>query len=246
MVEAVTSVLFGESDGGSGKAANGEPAREKGGSTSEAGEQSPPDAHSGDPHVAGSDRAPDSAIGENAKNGNPGKENIYIHLVGLFGEIKRISNCGNYHNFYFDDGVIHEKPRDIYNDSGSSSPPLCDRFTLRTLIMDEMSELFFAYRFMFYCDEHISKQYFKPIKLFEKMIGIFLLYEHSRHPNPADRNWMVFLDDRDRERAIDDGILRRKSREFYIIRLPYESKHCYHFRDRVKRSLATQKEKTAT
>ena len=244
MVEAVTSALFGELDGGSGKAASGDPAKEKGSPTSEAEQQSPPDAHSGDPHVAGSDRATDSPISGNTKYGNPGKENIHIHLTGLFSEVRRISNCGNYHNFHFDDGAVHEKPRDADNDNGSS--PLCDRFTLRTLIMDEMSELFFAYRYVFYCDEYISKKHFRPIKLFEKIMRLFLLYDRSRSPNPADRNWIVFLEDRDRERAIDDGILPETSRKYYIIRLPYEAEYCENFRERVKRSPSMQKEKTAT
>ena len=153
-----------------------------------------------------------------------GVHTIYVRFNRLFSEIRRVSNCGAYENFYFDEGIVKEKKR-------VDSPALCDRTTLRALIMDELIELFFAYRYVFYCNRFFRNFHFDDIKLLENMVGLYLLHDYSRLPNPDDRKFLVFLEDRDRERAIEHGILSKKSRDYSILRLSVDAGYCNYFRN---------------
>ena len=174
------------------------------GSTTEDGAKNTPSPSSsqgsGKTEVSG--RSPSGSDAED-KNRVILGEQMHMNFGRMFSEVKRISNCGRYEDLYFDMGLIQEKIED-------GDPPLCDRTTLRNLIMDELSDLFYAYRFVFYCDRFISTFYEDDVKLLEKMMGSFLLYDYSRHPNPDSGKFFVFLEDRDRERAVNRGILSLK------------------------------------
>lgn len=194
------------------------------GSTTEDGAKGtpPPSSSQGSGKTVVSGRSPSGSDDEDNNRVILG-EHMHMDFGRLFSEIKRISNCGRYEDLYFDMGLVREGIVD-------GNPPLCDRTTLQNLVMDELSELFFAYRFVFYCDRFISTFYEDDVKLFEKMMGSFLLDDYSRHPNPDSEKFFVFLEDRDRERAVDRGVLSQRTHNFYILRLSHDADYCDAFR----------------
>ena len=236
MLMAVTNTLFGEKKDSNEVKSDAEADNSDGKAGKESSLANRPylfRRYHGDPNIVGSDQVLESAVTNNIdrnelKRERLNKENMYRYFSRLFSELKRISNCGGYENFQFDDGRMHEIKERSY------TIPLCDRITLRTLIMDEMSELFFAYRYVFYCDAFLHERYKREVRLFENMVGLYLLYDHSKLPNYSDVSWMVFLEDRDRERATEAGILSRDSQKFYILRLPHEAEYCDDYRKRLK------------
>ena len=155
-------------------------------------------------------------------------EIVHKNLALMLHDFASIAKCGGYETGFWKDGQI------LTDDS----QPLCDRGTFRTLLFGPLSELFFTYRYFFYCDGNLRIPYWKTIRKFEVTIADYIHNDHKlTHPDPEDKIW-VFLEDRDEERAINEGLMR-SSETFYILRLAEGGKDCAEFnklhRNREKR-----------
>ena len=148
---------------------------------------------------------------------------IYRNLALLLNDIEPIAKCSKYERGYWKDGKVE------FDVNESDIPPLCDRESFRTLLFGPLSELFFSYRYFLYCDQNLEKPYRNTIKKFEIMIADYVVHDHK--PDSPGDEYFVFLDDRDKERAIDDKLIERSEYfKFPTLRLPYDGTPCRTFR----------------
>ena len=152
---------------------------------------------------------------------------IYEYLALLLNDIEPIAKCSKYEKSQWKNGRI-----EIQHETDDNQP-LCDRETFRTLLFGPLSELFFSYRYFFYCDQSLRYTYDNTMKKFEVMIADYLYHDY-RLANPED-DYFVFLEDRDKELAVDDKLIK-SSDIFPILRLSQDSRYCTNFRNGFKES----------
>ena len=150
---------------------------------------------------------------------------VYEHLALLLNDIDPIAKCSKYEKSQWKNGRIE------IQDETDDDQPLCDRETFRTLLLGPLSEFFFSYRYFFYCDKNLRNIYSTTMRKFEIMIADYTFHDYKIE-NPKD-DYFVFLEDRDKERAVDDGLIE-SSHNYPILRLSPDDTYCRRFRDGFK------------
>ena len=169
-----------------------------------------------------------ASIFEATKNQN-GK--IYKNLILLFNDIESVAKCSRYDvDIRSDDGRI-----DFVKRVTDDSQPICDHETFRTLLFGPLSELFFTYRYFFYCHDDVRISYWNTIRKFEIMIADFV-YNDYISTNQGDEI-LIFLDDRDKERAIIERLMKSDETNYYTLRVPPGGVYCVDFREKLSTEL---------
>ena len=149
------------------------------------------------------------------------RDQTYKNLALMLNDVPQIYKCGAFgEDDWNRDGTFSLKKNEWHDTS-----PLCDRETFHTLLLGPLSEVYFSFRFFFYCEQVLSSSYLETIKNFEVMVAEytyrdFLARDEKRH---------VFREHRDKEAAIEDKLISRSTPTF-VMRLPVSDSSCEEFR----------------
>ena len=158
---------------------------------------------------------------------------VFRRLALALNDIVPIFRCGKFRSEYWVDSKFPKKHE--YSDLDGADPPLCDRETFRTILFGPVSELFFSFRYFFYCENTLKDAYELTIKDLEVMIADYIYHDNEKKRRIPPEHNFVFLSDRDKEIAIQNGDVTLDLINRYrlpVVRLDPNRAECKHFSNR--------------
>lgn len=157
-------------------------------------------------------------------------EEVYRMLALSLNDIVPILRCGKFKDEYWTDSTFPEKHE--YERLDGDDLPLCDRETFRTILLGPVSELFFSFRYFFYCEDTLRAAYLPTMTELEVTIADYVYHDNaSTRRIPRSENF-VFREDRDKEIAIQSKAVTKKMLDDHalpVIRLRANSPECGQF-----------------
>ena len=115
---------------------------------------------------------------------------------------------------------------------------LCDRRTISVLLGSLMSELYFMFRPIMYCDKFLKNryvgkenneqyniEYISHVGRFERIVMDYIERDfESRAINGGEMKWHFFRTTEERNKAIGDGKIKANDRNFAIINFDWENR----------------------
>ncbi len=111
---------------------------------------------------------------------------------------------------------------------------LCDRRTISVLLGSLMSELYFIFRSVMYCDnflnhryvgENHDTKYVSHVGRFERIVMDYIRRDfESRVINNNDKIWQVFRTTRERNEAIERGEIDQRDHNFVTIGIDWKNR----------------------
>ena len=151
------------------------------------------------------------------------QEEVYRMLALALNDLNPIIRCVNFKRKFWNDGQFPAK--DEYAEKDGNDPPLCDRETFRTILLGPVSELFFSFRFFFYCENSLYMTYKPTLEDFEVMLADYIYHDTlAMHPNTPS---YVFETDEEKDRVMKEHKIDKRMEELYpILRPKQDSKSC--------------------
>ena len=162
-------------------------------------------------------------------------EEVYRMLALTLNDVVPILRCGKLKLAYWENSQFPEKHE--YRNKDGTDLPLCDRETFRTILLGPVSELFFSFRYFFYCENTLSAAYRVTIQELEVTIADYVYHDNSETRRIPEKYNFVFRTDRDKEIAIGNGSITRAeigSHALPTIRLAAISPACKQFTSGLK------------
>ena len=158
------------------------------------------------------------------------REEVYRMLALALNDIVPVLRCGKFKDEYWIDSKFPEKYE--YQQKDGDDLPLCDRETFRTILLGPVSELFFSFRYFFYCEDTLRAAYLPTMTELEVMIADYVYHDNaSTRRIPRNQNF-VFREDRDKEIAIQSKAITKQLADDHalpVIRLTADSDECQQF-----------------
>ena len=150
------------------------------------------------------------------------RDQTYKFLALLLNDVPQIYKCGA----FGEDDWNRDGTFSLDKDELRDTSPLCDRETFHTLLLGPLSEIYFSFRFFFYCEQVLGSPYWEIIKYFEVMVAEytyrdFLARGEKRH---------IFREYANKEAAQDDDLITGSTQTF-MMRLPKSDSACVEFRE---------------